>query len=227
MRGQRPRPVHGRYAFVILLLVLIASEFIDPPERARPLGDDDGVVASSQARPRCADTERVIVESRLRSRRLAVAVPARLGVRAWLGCLMLGSFLVRGIVAGVGPDAELLPGRVHLHRARALARDGGQTPRPRRAGPLPCPARPAPRGPTLARRLDRHRPPARAVRERALHVACGHPHLPARPASRLRHPLLVRERRLRARDSPTSSSRRSSSPIRSPTRSSSRPSTSA
>jgi Dolichyl-phosphate-mannose-protein mannosyltransferase len=80
---------------------------------------------SSQAEPRDADTRRVIVEPRLRPRRLAEAVPARLGVRAWLGCLMLGSFLVRGLVAGSVRTPSYFPDEyIYTALSRSLATTG-------------------------------------------------------------------------------------------------------
>ena len=77
------------------------------------------------AGPRNADTRRVIVEPRLRPRRLAEAVPARLGVRAWLGCLMLGSFLVRGLVAGSVRTPSYFPDEyIYTSLSRSLATAG-------------------------------------------------------------------------------------------------------
>ena len=67
----------------------------------------------------------MVVESRLRSRRLAIVVPTRLGARAWLGCLILGSFLVRAIVAGSVRTPSYFPDEyIYSALSRSLATVG-------------------------------------------------------------------------------------------------------
>ena len=69
--------------------------------------------------------------------RLAVAFPTRLGVRVWLGCLMLGSFLVRASSPARSGRRATSPTSTSTPRSRDRSRRAG-APRPRRTGHFPA-----------------------------------------------------------------------------------------
>ena len=125
-----------------------------------------------------ADTQRVIVESRPRSLRLAAAFPTRVGVRVWLGCLVVASAGIRALVA---PSHTRLrptsPTSISTARFPAHSLNFGPAgPRTRsELAHFPALLEPLLAASAVDGRLDRDRLPARPVRERPLHVVAAVP----------------------------------------------------